>query len=102
MIGQKFMYSRIDREARAKDLAEALRLLCLALVAHQVRHTAANGLPFAAEADDRCFKTLFLDTGLLCRSLGLGIDDIEQPAEALLINQGALCEPAREWPLQHL
>lgn len=92
LVGQKFMYSQIDREERSKDLAEALRLLCLARVAHQVRHTAANGLPIEAETDDRHFKALFLDVGLLCRSLGLSVEDIEQPAETLLINQGALCE----------
>lgn len=92
LAGRKFMYSQIDREERSRDLSEALRLLCLARVAHQVRHTAANGLPLAAEADDRHFKTLFLDVGLLCRSLGLSVADIEQPDNVLLVNRGALCE----------
>lgn len=92
LVGQKFMYSKIDREERSRDLSEALRLLCLARVAHQVRHTAANGLPLAAESDDRHFKVLFLDVGLLCRSLGLSVAEIEQPEDVLLINQGALCE----------
>ncbi len=92
LVGQKFMYSQIDREERSRDLSEALRLLCLARVAHQVRHTAANGLPLAAESDDRHFKVFFLDVGLLCRSLGLSVAEIEQPEDVLLINQGALCE----------
>ncbi len=92
LVGRKFMYSQIDREERSRDLSEALRLLCLARVAHQVRHTAANGLPLAAEADDRHFKVLFLDVGLLCRSLGLNVAEIEQPEDLFLSNQGALCE----------
>lgn len=92
LVGRKFMYSQIDRADRARDLSEALRLLCLARVAHPVRHTAANGLPLAAEGDDRHFKVLFLDVGLLCRSLGLSVAEIEQPKDVLLINRGALCE----------
>jgi predicted AAA+ superfamily ATPase len=92
LVGRKFMYSQIDREERSRDLSEALRLLCLARVAHQVRHSHAGGLPLAAEADDRHFKALFLDVGLLCRSLGLGVADIENPEDALFVNQGALCE----------
>ena len=92
LVGRKFMYSQIEREERSRDLSEALRLLSLARVTHQVRHTAANGLPLAAESDDRHFKVLFLDVGLLCRSLGLSVTDIEQPEDVLLVNQGALCE----------
>ena len=92
LVGRRFMYSQIDREERSRDLSEALRLLCLARVAHQVRHTHAGGLPLAAEADDRRFKALFLDVGLLCRSLGLSVADIEGPEDVLFVNQGALCE----------
>jgi len=92
LVGRKFMYSQVDREERSRDLSEALRLLCLARVAHQVRHTSANGLPLAAESDDRHFKVLYLDVGLLCRSLGLSVAEIDQPEDVLLINQGALCE----------
>jgi len=92
LVGSKFMFSQIDREERSRDLSEALRLLCLARVAHQVWHTAANGLPLAAEANDRHFKVLFLDVGLLCGSLGLSVAHIEQPSDVLLVKQGSLCE----------
>jgi predicted AAA+ superfamily ATPase len=100
LVGHKFMYSRIDREERSRDLAEALRLLCLAGIAHRVPHTHANGIPLAAEADDRNFKALFLDVGLLCRSLGLRASDLgPEAADLLLVNQGAVCE---QFAGQHL
>lgn len=99
LVGRKFMYSQIDREERARDLSEALHLLCLARVAHRVRHTAANGIPLAAEADDRHFKVFLLDVGLLGRSLGLGVADLEAPENLLLVNQGGLCE---QFVAQHL
>jgi len=99
LTGRKFMYSQIDRDERARDLSEALHLLCLARVALQVRHTSANGLPLSAEEDDRHFKVFFLDVGLLSRSLGLGIADLDEPVDLFLVNQGGLCE---QFVAQHL
>ena len=92
MAGAKFMYSRVGREERSRDLSRALELLCLARVAHRIRHTAANGIPLGAEADDRNFKVLFMDVGLLCRSCGLSVLDAENAEDVLMINAGAVCE----------
>ncbi len=92
LVGRKFMYSHIDREERSRDLSQALHLLCLARVCHQVPHTHANGVPLAAEADDRNFKVLFLDVGMLCRGLGLNIVDLDSFNDVLLVNGGAVAE----------
>jgi len=92
LVGRKFMYSRVDREERSRELGKALDMLCLARVTHRVRHSDANGIPLGAEADDRCFKVLFMDVGLLCRSCGLSILDIEGAEDVMLINAGAACE----------
>lgn len=92
LVGSVLKYSTIDRDEKARDLAKALDLLCLARVAHRVRHTAANGLPLGAEADDRAFKVLTIDVGLLCRSCGLGAVEVEQAEDPMLINAGAVCE----------
>jgi len=92
LVGAKFMYSRVDREGRSRDLGRALDLLCRARVAHRVFHTASNGVPLGAEADDRTFKVLFMDVGLLCRSCGLGLLDMEGAGDLLMINGGAVCE----------
>jgi len=92
LVGQKFMYRNVDHEERSRELGRALDLLCMARVAHRVRHTAANGVPLGAEADDRKFKALFMDVGLLCRSCGLSVLDIEGAADPLLVNSGAVAE----------
>ena len=92
LVGSKFMYSRVDREERSRELGRALELLCLARMVHKVRHTAANGIPLGAEADDRNFKALFLDVGLLCRSSGLSLLDIEHTGDVMLVNRGAVTE----------
>lgn len=76
LVGSKFMYSRVDRLERSKELGRALELLTMARVAHRVRHSSANGVPLGAEASERRFKVLFPDVGLLSRSCGLGLLDI--------------------------
>ncbi len=92
LVGEKLKYVHIDRGERAKDLAAALRLLSLARVAYRVRHTAANGVPLGAEADERKFKALFLDVGLMATASGLSLLDLEQAEDVMLVNRGALCE----------
>ncbi len=92
LVGSKLKYVHIDRDERAKDLAAAMHLLTLARVAYPVRHTAANGIPLGAEADDRKFKMLFLDVGLMATASGLTILDLEQAGDVMMVNRGALCE----------
>jgi predicted AAA+ superfamily ATPase len=92
LVGSKFKYTHVDREERSRDLGPALWALCLARVAHRVRHSACNGMPLGAEADDLNFKVLFLDVGLLCRACGLSMDAVHQPTDVMLVNQGAVCE----------
>ncbi len=92
MVGDKFMYSRVSRDDRSRELGAALHRLCLARIAHRVRHSAANGAPLGAEADDRAFKVLCMDVGLLCRSCGLSVLDIEAAGSVMAVNRGAVCE----------
>jgi hypothetical protein len=92
LVGQQVKYVHLDREERARDLAVALHLLTLARVARRVHHTAANGVPLGAEADERKFKLLFLDVGLVATATGLSILDLEAAEDLLLVHRGALCE----------
>lgn len=92
LVGKRFKYTLVDRDDRARDLAPALDLLCRARVAARVRRTAANGPPLAAEEDERAFKLLFLDVGLLLRALGLSLLDLEAARDLLLVNEGAVAE----------
>lgn len=92
LVGGKFKYSHVDRGAQARDVAAALQLLCLARVACKIHHSSSNGVPLGAEIDERKFKTLFLDVGLLCRSCGLSLLDFEQAGDIMLVNAGAVCE----------
>jgi len=92
LVGTRFKYVNVDREERSRDLAGALQLLTQARVAFRVRHTAANGVPLGAEADDRVFKVLCLDVGLMATASGLSIVDLEDARDVMMVHRGALCE----------
>jgi len=49
-------------------------------------------VPLGAEINERYFKTLFLDVGLVCRICGLSMADIQGMEDMMLINSGAICE----------
>jgi predicted AAA+ superfamily ATPase len=91
LVGRKFKYASVSREHRAAELASALQQLCMARIAYKVQHTAANGVPLGAEADDRQFKTLYMDVGLMCSALGLNLLDLQRE-DLSLVNNGAIAE----------
>ena len=90
-VGRKFKYVSVSRLHRAAELSNALRHLCMARVAYRVHHTAANGVPLAAEVNERQFKCLFMDVGLMCAALHLNVLDLEN-ADMTLVHQGAVAE----------
>ena len=91
MVGRKFKYAQVSRDHRAAELADALSRLCMAGVTYKVLHTAANGMPLAAEANPRFFKCLYLDVGLMCAALGLNLLDLGG-TDLTLVNDGAMAE----------
>ena len=91
MVGRKFKYVQVSRDHRAAELADALRHLCMARVASKIRHTSANGVPLAAEADERRFKCLYMDVGLMCAALHLDVLDLGRQ-DPTFVNGGAVAE----------
>jgi uncharacterized protein len=91
MVGRKFKYVHVSPDHRSADLAAALQQLCMARVAYKVRHTAANGVPLDAQVNERHFKTLYMDVGLMCAALNLSLLDLQR-GNLVLTNDGALAE----------
>ncbi len=90
-IGSKFKYSKIDPDTLSRDIKQALEWLVMAGVYHKVVRTSADGLPLAANANERYFKVLFLDVGLMQNLCGLASEIIQQK-DLMRIYQGALME----------
>lgn len=88
-VGRKVKFVNISREDRSAEVRRALELLTLSRVIQPVVHSAANGLPLGVEKDDRHFKSLFLDIGLVNRMCGL---DLTAASDLITVNEGALAE----------
>lgn len=92
LVGRKMIYSHLDPNRRSDELARAVAQLCLAGVAIKVFHSHANGIPLAAEKNERFFKMMLLDAGLLLTRLGLQPPEVDRVDELNLINEGMLAE----------
>ena len=90
--GKKVVYARFSREDTSVQIKNALELLLKARIVTKVIHTHGNGIPLMAEMDERVFKLIFLDVGLLNRMVGLPPHTLQGMDEVSLINAGTLAE----------
>jgi hypothetical protein len=98
LIGSKLKYVDISREERAKDLADTIHMLKMARLIHPIHHSSGNHLPLQMERKDKDFKPLFLDIGLVLRSLKMKMTHLLGD-DMILANRGALAEQfvGQEW-----
>ncbi len=91
MVGDHFKYSKVDPDVRTYQIKSALELLENAGLIYPVYSTAASGIiPLATLANEKKFKIIFLDVGLMVYASHVPsewfLDDI------ILLNRGALAE----------
>ncbi len=91
LIAQWFKYSKVDSDTPAQTLKNSLIKLRDAGLIILVHATSAAGLPFVTHMNEKKFKLLFLDIGLVKRACNLDLELLFKQ-ELLLINQGALAE----------
>lgn len=91
LIGQHFRYVNIDPQMQSRDLKQALEALIYAGIIYKVQQTTAAGLPLNIQLNEKKFKLLFLDIGLVKASQMLDMELLTQK-DLLLINRGALAE----------
>ena len=91
-LGNKFMYSRVDPAKKQVGIKKALSMLCQAKVCTKVLHTTGNGLPLGAESNEKFFKALMLDIGLISVQLGLSSIKHSEAKNIIFSNKGGLAE----------
>lgn len=91
MVGKRYKYAQVNPYIQSRELKEALILLSHAQCLYKVCHTAANGLPLEAEMNERRFKIVFLDVGLMQNALGLDAKLMFE-RDLMPINTGAVVE----------
>ncbi len=91
MIGQKFVYSKVDNNIKSRELKDAVEMLETAGVLIRIRRTNGDGLPLEANVKDNFFKILFLDVGLLHNITGIYGETIKEENLASIF-KGAVAE----------
>lgn len=63
-LGEKFVYSSVGEGVKPDTARRALEMLAAARLCKLIPHASANGLPLAAEKNDRLRKVALLDVGM--------------------------------------
>ncbi|MCX5790695.1 MAG: AAA family ATPase [Elusimicrobia bacterium] len=64
-LGRKFVHTHVREGVKQHQAKHALDLLSMAQLVHQVRHTAANGLPLGAEVKNSFRKVVAADVAVV-------------------------------------
>lgn len=99
MLGEKFVFSRVNSEVQSRSIKLAFDLLAQARLVSAVTASHGNGLPLSAEQNQRFFKAVLLDIGLASALLGLDLAQLDQLDELNMVNNGGIAE---QWVGQQL
>ncbi len=91
-IGEKFKPTRIDEQEKSARIRAATDLLIRAGVVAPVVHSSCSGLPLQAGADERIFKPLFLDVGLMNGVRGVRELSTARLMSVQFLNEGKMAE----------
>ena len=91
-VGKKVKYSHYSTDDKSATIKADIELLCMARVLSKVTHSHSNGLPLQAEIEEKVYKLIFMDIGMMNAICGLGWDSISQDNERRLVNEGAIAE----------
>jgi len=91
LIGNKFVYSKVDAQVRSRELKQAVELLDQADVLHRVKRTSGAGIPLEYGVKDNYFKIILLDIGLMHAISGVYSDTAKQNDFTAIFN-GAVAE----------
>lgn len=91
LVGHPFKYVKVDPDARSRELKTALEQLCWTGLINRVFQTNANGIPLQSEINEKKFKLIFLDIGLMQNANKID-PNLILDQDIWQINEGALAE----------
>ena len=91
LIGQKFIYAKVDNQIKSRELKDALELLETAGVLTRVTLSSGAGIPLSAHTKPNFFKIIFLDIGLMQAASGI-TQETTLAKDFTAIYKGALAE----------
>jgi len=78
MVGNKFVYSKVDNTIKSRVLKNAEELLEQAGIIYKIKRTSGAGLPLEAGVKENFFKLIFLDVGLFHAISGIYSETIKE------------------------
>ena len=91
LVVRKVVFRTLDHESRAAEVRAAIDLLVKARICHRVVHSHCSGLPLAG-VDDRTYKLLFMDVGLMNHLCGVDGPTVDAMDGVRLVNEGGIAE----------
>lgn len=89
---KKFILSRLEKNARKSDFAEAIQWLCDAGLLYRVKRVSKPSMPLAAYVEEDIFKLFLVDVGLLGAQSDLDPRSILEGNRIFTEFKGALTE----------
>ena len=90
MVGDHFKYSKVDPDVRSYLIKSALELLDNAGLVYPIYSTLASGIPLITLVNEKKFKILFLDVGLMVYASRIPVEWLLE--DVILLNRGAIAE----------
>ena len=100
--GRKVKYSNVSPDDQSVTIRRDIDLLEMARVIARVTHSQCSGLPLQADLNEKAFKLIFLDVGLMNAVCGLGWQTFAGQTHTQLINAGSTAEQFIGQHLQYL
>jgi predicted AAA+ superfamily ATPase len=91
LVTEDFKYTKVDPDMRSRDIKRALEMLRYAGLVYPVYSTAASGIPLISLMNEKKFKVIFLDVGLVMRATRVDAE-LLLSQDVFLLNRGALAE----------
>jgi hypothetical protein len=91
-VGKKVKYSQYSNDDVSATIKSDIELLSLARVLSKVIHSHCSGLPLQADIEEKIYKLVFLDVGLMNAICGLNWNTISRMTDTTLVNEGAIAE----------
>lgn len=91
LVGEKVKYANIDKDARSINIKLALDLLKHAGLLYLIYNTTASGLPLISLINEKKFKIVFLDVGLMVRASRMSAE-LWLDENLVMVNRGAIAE----------
>lgn len=91
-VGKKIKYSNISEDDKSRELKVAIELLVKARLLAPVYHSSCSGLPIKAGMNQKIYKLLFIDIGLMNCVANIDWNHFKNLGPSGLLNQGMMAE----------